>query len=169
MIDKINASNNRSMMFILHDTGSSSSDGSGVIADSKSLLLTDLGDYSTYTSFFDEYRMIGGRITFYSRLGPGHTSNCNYAVVAYDKDSASVTPSSALQVSEYSTSGNFNCGRASSYSHTWEVPASQNEWIDCASPATTGCIPFYAESLTASTNYLRWEMEVIVEFRGLRG
>jgi hypothetical protein len=167
-IENVNAAFNATQRVILHDAGQLTSSGGGTLIGTISLLLSDFNDYSNFTDHFDEYRIIGGRCTFYSALGPGHTYGCSLMPIAYDHDSASFTPSSADQLVKYGTSAQMNMGRDAKFTYLFEVPRQLNLWHDCASPATTGCIAYYAANLANSTVYSKWDLEILVEFRGRR-
>jgi hypothetical protein len=167
-IENANLAWNRTQRVVLHDAGTLTSNGSGNLAGSISLLLTDFNDYSNFTGSFDEYRIVGGRCTIYSALGPGHTYGCSLMPLAYDHDTASFTPTSTDQLVKYGTSSQMNMGRDSKFTYLFETPKQLNLWRDCASPSTTGCIGYYAANLTNSTVYAKFDMEILVEFRGRR-
>jgi hypothetical protein len=169
-IQKVNSKSQTGRQFVLHKSGTLSTTGAGSIAGT-----LNVGDISTFSDFagefaalYDEYRVIGGRLKLYSTLGPGHTLGCSLMALAFDNDNATGSPASTDELIQYASSKVMNAGRDSKYFYTFERPASMNLWRDVASPSSDCGIKYYATTLTVSTLYFKYELEILVDFRGRR-
>jgi hypothetical protein len=169
-ITQVNSSSQSGRKFVLHKSGTLSTNGAGSIAGT-----LNVGDISTFADFsgefaalYDEYRVLGGRIKLYSTLGPGHTLGCSLMAIAFDNDNATGTPASTDELIQYATSKVLNAGRDSKYFYTFERPSSMLLWRDVASPSSDCGLKYYATTLTVSTLYFKYELEILVDFRGRR-
>lgn len=158
----------------VHNTGVLTSDGSGNIFAALSLdpsagAGTDWGDFN---ATYDEFRVMGVRITFTS-VAP-NANNANYlGCIAFDNDSAAV-PSSVATVRQYATSSLiapiFTTGLQT---RTYWRPSLGVEtpllWSDVANPSgSLGSIQIAISSLSVSTQYLSYAIDMYIEFRGRR-
>jgi hypothetical protein len=126
-------------------------------------------DYTNeFGSVYDEYRVLGGRLKLYSTLGPGHTNACTLFSLAFDNDSGSGSPSSTDEVIQFATSKVMNAGRDAKYFYSFQRPHDILLWRDVATPASDCGIKYYGTSLAGSTLYFKYELELLVEFRGRR-
>jgi hypothetical protein len=169
-IASVNRESTNSRKFVMHRSGTLTSSAGGTLTGT-----LDIGDLSLYSDFsgefaalYDEYRIIGGRLKLYSTLGPGHTLGCSLMAIAFDNDSATGSPASTDELIEYSTSKVLNAGRDSKYFYTFSRPKSMLLWRDVASPTSDCGLKYYATTLTISTLYFKYELEVLVDFRGRR-
>lgn len=134
-------------------------------------------DWADYSSTYDEFRVLGCRITFISNQPNTLTSLVDYVAVAFDNDSTG-NPGSLSAVRQYSTSRIFPAiwNNDKMYSFTWWRPVRGLEtnipWIDVATPSSSpGSIPIYAGGnggLTVSTVYFTYAIEYFCQFRGRR-
>ena len=130
-------------------------------------------DWADFSSTYDEFRVMGVRITFVS--APVNLTNVNNSMVAvaFDNDSAA-NPGSYTAVRQYSTSKLFPAVWSTKpLTFTWWRPTRGMEtdipWCDVATPSTSfGCIPLYVDTLSASSSYLWYALDYFVEFRGRR-
>jgi len=163
----------------IHSATTLASSGAGIIngafsMDPSAATGTDWADYS---STYDEFRVLGCRVSFISNQPNTLTSLVDLVAVAFDNDSAG-NPGSLSAVRQYSTSRIFPAiwNNDKMYSFTWWRPVRGQEttipWIDVATPSgSPGSIQIYAGGaggLTASTTYFTYALEYFVEFRGRR-
>ncbi len=172
------SSDNRIQSHTIHGYGTLSSDGAGKLAaaismDPSALASTDWADFS---STFDEFRVTGCRIRLASLLQNSITSVNNLMFVAFDNDSATA-PTSYTQVQQYSTAvplcSIFQHNAGKLFRKSWWRPTAGSEttipWVDVATPSgSAGSIIFYSDTLTISTGYLVYAVELFVELRGRR-
>lgn len=171
-------SDNRIIKQTIHGYGTISSDGAGKMAtaiqlDPSALSSTDWADFS---SAYDEFRVIGAQINMCSLLQNSITSVNNLMFVAFDNDSHAA-PTSYTQVQQYSTHRTsctiFQHPNGRCLTYRWWRPTAGAEttipWVDVATPSgSDGSFLIYADTLTISTGYLVYEVELFVEFRGRR-
>jgi hypothetical protein len=170
-MQRINAASASGRRFVMHLNGSLSTGAGGLLQGT-----IDVGDISTFSDYtnefgtlYDEFRVIGGVLNFYSTMGPGHTNACSIMAVAFDNDNNTGNPASINEVIQYGTSKTFNCGRDAAFTYEFMRPKSMNLWYDIASASNSVCgIRYYATTLSASTTYYNIEVEILVEFRGRR-
>jgi hypothetical protein len=130
-------------------------------------------DWADFSSTYDEFRVMGVRVTLVSTPVNVAAINNSMVAIAYDNDSAA-NPGSYTTVRQYSTCKLFPAvWTTKPISFTWWRPVRGREtdiiWCDVATPATSfGSIIVYADSLTVSTNYLWYAIDMFVEFRGRR-
>ncbi len=164
----------------IHGVGTLSSSAGGSIAtaiqmDPNTLPSTDFSDFG---SAYDEFRVLGCRL----RLVPLLQNDTkvaalnNLMIVAFDNDSHA-NPTSYTTTFQYSTSvvtsAIAQCPEGKVFEHLWWRPSAGAEtnipWIDVnTSSGSDGSILIYADTLTASTGYLAYTVELFVEFRGRR-
>lgn len=159
--------------------GTISSSGIGVIANSVAMDPSGAGEWGTYGAIWDEFRVLGIRITLVSAQQYSVTAVNKLGGVAYDNDSVTALTSVA-NVLEYSTShtlpaifGHKSCreNQTMCQQYSWLRPTAGAPipWIDVATPAgSTGGVLFYFAGLTVSTLYFDINVEYFVQFRGRR-
>jgi hypothetical protein len=154
----------------MHRSGTLTSSAGGTLTGT-----LDIGNLALYSDFsnelgslYDEYRILGGRLKLYSTLGPGHTSGCSLMAIAFDNDNPSGSPASTDELIQFASSKVLNAGRDSKYFYTFERPRSMLLWRDVATPVSDCGLKYYATTLTVSTLYFKYELEVLVDFRGRR-
>ncbi len=129
-------------------------------------------DWADFSSTYDEFRVMGVRVTF-TTVAPNANNSNMLVAVAFDNDT-SATPASYTAVRQYST-----CKLVPAISTTkptictWWRPTKGAEtniyWADVATPSTSlGSIQVAATLLTVSTQYLFYTIDYFVEFRGRR-
>ncbi len=172
------SSDNRIVRATIHGYGTFASDGAGKMAaaiqmDPSSLGSTDWADFSVA---YDEFRVVGCRLRLASLLQNSITSVNNLMFLAFDNDSHA-TPTTYTQVQQYSTSVPsctiFQHPAGGVWSKLWYRPTAGKEttipWVDVATPSgSDGSIILYADTLTISTSYLVYAVELFVELRGRR-
>lgn len=158
----------------VHGTGTLTSSAGGVVnnfvgMDPSALTGTDWADFS---STYDEFRVIGIRVT-HTNHQFGVAVNGGIVAVAFDNDSATA-PGSFTAVQQYATSRYMPAvWMTNAIQHTFWRPTLGKEtnipWIDVANPSgSLGSIVYYASGLSASTNYQDVAIELFCEFRGRR-
>lgn len=162
------------MKATVHGAGTLTSSAGGVIntnisMDPSSYTGTDWGDFS---STYDEFRVMGIRITCANHQF-GVAVNGGIMAVAFDNDSAAA-PGSFTQVQQYSTSKYMAAVWTSKLQRfAWWRPERGVEttipWIDVANPSgSLGSVVFYCSGLSATTQYVDLAIEAFIEFRGRR-
>ncbi len=155
------------------DSGLSTSAG-GVIAVSYSMDPSAAAntDWADFSSTYDEYRVLGCRITLAS-IPLGVAINNALIAIAYDNDSTT-TPSSLSQVRQYSTSKVFQAittNKTQTFTYWRPVKGVETTipWVDVATPSgSAGCIMLYGSGMASSTTYFQYAIDYFVEFRGRR-
>ncbi len=157
----------------VHGSGVLSSSAGGVLATAISLDPSVTGsDWADFSSTYDEFRVIGAKISF-SSTQPNNNVNGNIVAVALDNDSASA-PATFSAVQQYSTCRYFPAlwtGKLCSFEFWRPIKGAETAiiWDDVANPSgSLGSIQIYSGSLTASSTYLAYAVELYLEFRGRR-
>lgn len=168
-INNVARQQTRGRSVILHKYGTITSSAGGVLSDVfETNDITNTDDYSGFTGHYDEYRVLGGILRVHSALGPGSTSACSIYVLAYDHDDNTALGNIANGI-VYGTSKTFDVGRDPTITYHFTTPKSMLIWRDASAAASqTGGIKSYADGLANSTIYARYELELLVEFRGRR-
>jgi hypothetical protein len=133
------------------------------------------GDWASYASIYDEFRVIAVSYNFTPTQQGSVTSIVQPIVVCFDNDDSSAL-SSYNQATEYPThhviSSVFQAtAEKPSIFLTWSRPTSGAPipWLDVGAPSTSlGSIKFYGDSLSAGTQYFSGIIYYYVEFRGRR-
>ena len=129
-------------------------------------------DFTDMTANYDEFRVLGARLKLVS-VAPNSTTNTNgFVAIVFDNDSNS-SLSSFTGAQQYNTCKLIPAIFLGVQKMTWYRPTSGSEttipWIDVnTSSSSAGGILFYATGLTASTAYLSYCVELLIEFRGRR-
>jgi len=158
----------------IHGNAAYASSAGGVIdtnitMDPSAVGSTDWGDFS---STYDEFRVLGVRITVAS-VQSNNTALNTLVAFAFDNDSSG-NPGSFSVVRQYSTCKLLPAiWTTKPISITWWRPTRGAEttipWYDVATASSSpGSIPLYASGLTATTTYLALAVDFFCEFRGRR-
>jgi len=158
----------------VHGVGNATSSAGGVIAFAAPFDPSGYGstDWADFSSTYDEFRVMGVRITCFNHQF-GVAVNGGGVAVAYDNDSAA-TPGTLSAVLQYSTCKYLPaCWFTKPLQFTWWRPTKGEEttitWADVANPSTSlGSLQFYGQGLSASTQYMDIFYEFFCEFRGRR-
>lgn len=138
--------------------------------DPSTLTNTDWADFS---GTYDEFRVMGVRVTCTS-IQANTAVNNSFIALAFDNDSASVSPGSLSAVRQYSTSKLLPAVWSTKpISFTWWRPTQGGDtailWCDVATPSQSlGQIPIYTSGLNGTSNYIFMLVEMFCEFRGRR-
>lgn len=133
-------------------------------------------DWSDYNTVYDEFRVLGVRIKLMSTSPNTTSANEGLVVMVFDNDSSS-SLSSFTTGQQYNTAvifpSIFQSTNGRMLERTWYRPTSGRQtaqvWYDVATPSSSpGGVLFYATGLTASTQYLAYAVDLLVEFRGRR-
>lgn len=143
---------------------------------------TGTSEFSTYTSLYDEFRVVGVRLTLCSTQQYSVTISNSLVGIVYDNDDVAalttiqqVAENPTVQwisaVFQHTATGMENKSICPQYS--WARPTSGKNtsitWCDVAVPSQSlGSIKMYGEILTASASYYRVITEYFCEFRGRR-
>lgn len=131
-------------------------------------------DWASCSALYDEFRVVGIKLTIVSRLQNTVTGASNAVLIAYDNDNTTSFGSYA-QMSEYQTvrviPSFWNDSKVFTFS--FSRPSSGTEtslpWNDIGVPAASnGGIGMYADGLSSSVVYFFAMCEYAVEFRGMR-
>lgn len=162
--------------------GNLASNGIGFLAAAITMDPSIYGtDWASFAALYDEFRVVGVRLTLCSLQQYSVTVANNLLAIVYDNDSGTA-PSSFGALLEYPTvqyssvvfqhsaqkENQTNCQQFS-----WARPVSGNNtsvvWCDVATPAQSlGSIMLAADTLPITTTYLRFVVEYFIEFRGRR-
>ncbi len=174
------AQDNKIIRQTIHGFGSLASSAGGVIAAAIPLDPSALAnsDWADFNSTYDEFRVIGCRLSLVSQgpaAAPATLANSVLAL-AFDNDS-SVNPASFTTVQQYGTvqyrSVLMQHNQGLPMTLEWWRPTAGKEttiaWIDFGSASgSLGSIQVYATGLTASTTYLTYTVDLYCEMRGRR-
>ncbi len=158
----------------VHSNGVLTSNASGDILVAITLDPSTGGnsDWADFSSTYDEFRVMGVEIVFSSISL--NANNANYlGAIAFDNDSSSA-PSNLTAVRQYATSTSMPAIWTTLPIHKkfWrpqlgvETPIM---WNDVANPSgSLGSIQIAFGSLSVSTQYLSYHVNMFLEFRGRR-
>ncbi len=160
--------------FTCHAEAALTSNGSGNILTAIGMDPSAGGDWSDFSSTFDEFRVIGATVRLISAQPNSTSVNNGVLAIAFDNDS-SASPTTLNQVRQYATSESLSVlmkhDRGVPYQKTYWRPTTgvQQLWIDVANPSgSLGAILIAVTGLTASTVYLYYTIDWFIEFRGRR-
>jgi len=150
------------------------SNGVGIIANTLTMDPSGSSDWTSLASIYDEFRVVGCKLTLVSRQQNSVTAGSNAIMVVYDNDD-SLALSSYAQACEYQNVHMIPAiwNDHFAYKFKFSRPSAGKEtalpWTDVAAPsASPGAIKMYASTLSVSINYFIYMLEWAVEFRGIR-
>jgi len=154
----------------------------GVVNTALSMNPNTTSEWGSYTNIYDEFRVVGVRLSLSSTQQYSVTAINKMGAVVYDNDDASILTSltSALEydtsrpfpaVFQHGTSGNEN--KSNLLQFAWSRPTGGKNtaitWQDVGTPGSSpGGVKFYFSNLTASLAYFDALIEYFIEFRGRR-
>jgi len=154
--------------------GALSSSAGGVINNIVSLNPSSSSDWSTLAVLYDEWRLIGAEIKLFCNVCNSVTSQAQPAVMVYDNDDASTALTSVgngldylykIQFSTIWDNNRYPTLRVVTYSSA--DSSSGRAWTTTGSPALLPCsFKMYSSGNSASTNYLTYTLQLVLEFRG---
>lgn len=156
-----------------------SSDAAGFIKTVINLDPSSSSEWASYNNLYDECRVMGIRVSLFSKQQYSVTvANSAVGVIFDNDDSSAIT--SIQGAAEYATVqwasavfqhsvGMENESMAQQYA--WARPTAGShtaiQWLDCnLASATPGAVKLYSDNLAASTQYFRVIIERFLEFRG---
>jgi hypothetical protein len=161
--------------FIIHQAASISSNVGGKITTVLSCNPSSAADWTSISAWYDEFRVLGMRLTLISNQQFSVTAVNNVLYTCFDNDDVTVlsTGNSAAQYGhKYVSPAIWAHVNGQSPTMLFKRPITKNSpipWVDVAIPSNSlGGIKFYSDGLTASTNYLGYYLEYLVEARGRR-
>jgi len=140
---------------------------------------TAANEFATYAALYDEFRVVGIRVSLVSAQQYSLTAINILGAVCFDNDDGA-SHSSVLQCLEYPTAHvlpsvfqhvNTRENGSLTQDFAWLRPTSGApiKWCDCAVPAESiGGVKFAFVGVTASTVYFYLNWEYFIEFRGRR-
>ncbi len=164
---------NRVVRTILSVNGTISSDGSGVIAGAISLNPSGSSEWSSWAALYDQFRVIGGVLNLVCWRALNDTGAPTIVRFAFDNDS-SATPTSYgdvmqfAEVHDVSTIWTSGAVRRIPFKRPMKkgTPQTGSIWYDEASPSSTpGSIKYYGSGANASTGFLKYILDFVVEFQ----
>lgn len=149
-----------------------STNGSGVIAPIFKFDPSGFSAWSTIAVEYDEYRVIGCRIKFYS-VNPTGLDGGPFAVV-YDDDDDTTGITAFVDALDYRVKKMFpivwnNSSVPTLTANCWDLadPATGVPWLTTANAsATRHSFKGYGANLSYSAAYLCATLELVVQFRG---
>jgi len=163
--------------FRLHQTVQATSDVSGQLALNYSVRNpSGAQDYSSIADLFDEYRVVGYQIQFFTYYPNGSSSTINYdgLMIAFDSDdSATTAPTSFAGVLGYENLKAYPLYKdwkhkiksIPHYISTTATGAASPGWNRVGFECDNGRLLCYTSSLDSSTAYGRFLITFDVEFR----
>lgn len=124
--------------------------------------------------YYDEFRVVGGKLQLYSVAPNSITRICDLITVVYDNDDTS-TLTTTTQAYSYAdkmifpsvflnSRDGFVFSAVRPTNKTSPIP-----WVDVGNPsASPGAFKFFSETLDTSVNILRLYWELYLEVRGRR-
>lgn len=154
-------------------TGTLASDAACKLAGAFAMNPSSADKWSQYASIYDQFRVVGGRLSLASIAPNSSTVLNSIAIFAFDNDSTG-TPTAYSDVTAYSemrrmpvcwTSGSIKQVNFARPRVNGEMQQVNTMWLDEQTPSgSLGALKFYADGLTASTNYWHYILEYLVEF-----
>jgi hypothetical protein len=163
----------------IHGVGNIASSAGGLINTVITMNPNTLASSEFATDFasaYDQFRVLGCRLRLVSQQTNSTTVANNMLVVLFDNDDSTA-------ITSYTNGLQFSTSIASAcifqhcdgdvFQRTWWRPTRGEDtpidWVDCNTPANSlGSIKLYGDTLTATTNYFTYEVELFCEFRGRR-
>ncbi len=147
------------------------SNGAGQIKNVLSLNPSSYTAWSTLAPLYDEFRVVGARINLFAHQVNTVTNGSSTVVVCYDNDDDSTNLTSLGNGMDYRVNTRFGAvwdtGLPRKLTAFVSAVAKDGNWATCATPnAFPHSFKVYADSLSVSTSYLDWTIELIVQFRG---
>ncbi len=141
------------------------SDASGVVASAiTTVSATTAQDFSSYSSCFAEYRVLGIRVE-YQPFTPFGASNYSTGNVISVHSTALSTPGSAAAVAAAPMRKLVNFGKP--WNMEWRMDGTlEAQFIQTSGTANNGGIAWYATNGAASTAYGSYSIVYLLEFRG---
>lgn len=144
---------------------------------------TNSSEWTTFSSLYDEFRVVGIRINLFSVQQYSVTALNSAVGFVYDNDDSAVL-ASIQTIAEYPTvqwvPAVFQHHLRSEnqpmcQQYAWARPTSGSNtavnWVNVGLASTTTCpgsVKYFGDSVTSSTKYYRIVIERFVEFRGRR-
>lgn len=124
---------------------------------------------------YDEWRLLGGRLTFASRETNASTHPNGLMAVVFDTDDASAALSSMAQAARYAikrytpvipiTGGVFRF-MFTKPAATATASSDATLWATTATPASNPCsVKTYADNLGTSIDYATYVLELVIQLR----
>jgi hypothetical protein len=149
------------------------SSGAGIINAILSMNPTGIADFTALAPLYDEIRFVGGRIKFFCAQQNSLTVASAPIVAVYDNDDATSALSAYATGIEYPQKVQFAGiwdnqsfptltfqGLNSAAAGTGQL------WVTTGAPNTyPKSVKLYGTSLTASTNYLQYTLEIVFQLR----
>lgn len=142
------------------------SDSSGLVQTVQSCTPIGCGNWSSYVSTFDEYRVLAVQFEFEPIIAVGGSSTLFYAPIAhiFDRDSVGPLTSYAL-ASRYGSWGEAPGQRRWKKLISMKSPE-EATFVSMATTKTLGWLQLYSSGNNPSTGLGRMKMTVFVQFRG---
>lgn len=163
--------------FILHDSSTVTSSGAGTIsANLLSLNPSSTQDWGKISAYYDEFRVIGVKLSLLSYQQFSVTKLNDMLVVYFDNDSSTVDAyATALQrVHKAVLCSVFTHPAGKLWTRTFRRPTDKDSpipWCDVATPSQSlGAISMSSQvgTLSTATLYFTWYAEYLIEARGAR-
>lgn len=139
------------------------SDGAGAIATVISNSPVQVQNWTNMAAVFDEYRVLA----FIVRFEPYWTVNCTFAPIASVIDRSDATALTGYGLAERYESHHKAMGKAQ-WTQSWFMSEPlESDFISTASPTANGWIKAYSSGNTASFTFGRYDVVLLVQFRGL--
>jgi len=162
--------------YVLSYESALTSDGAGAIAGTIVMDPSGTAKWSYFAAIFDQFRVVGGQVSFVSVLPVNSSANGSLMRCAFDNDSTT-TPTAYNDLSDYSEVYDMPCvwtGGGVKKFHflrpfVGKTPQEGNIWYNETSPSSSpGGVKLYANGLSASVTYFKYFVDLLVEFQ-IRG
>jgi hypothetical protein len=148
-----------------------SSSGAGIINTVITLAPNSYSDWSAFAGLYDEWRTLGFRIKFFCQQQNSLTVQSQPVIVVYDNDDNGTALTTLTQGMDYRVNKEFasvwdnqNFPTLTAYR---SLEAADGNWSTTANPgAYPNSFKIYSTGLTASTQYLAFTIELVIQFRG---
>lgn len=170
-LHSMNRNPSQTIFRVLHNSGTFTSNGSGVLAAIINLSPTVMTDWSNINGLYDEYRLIGAELIMCS-VQTTAVNNSLFCVV-YDNDDTSTGLSSFGNALDYNVKkvmpaiwANDRVFKLQATCFSAGSPNTGRLFQSTALSAYPCSFKTYAGGLTNSTGYIEWAVSVVVEMRG---
>jgi hypothetical protein len=155
----------------LTNSGLLASNGAGIIANTLSLNPTSYSGWSSLAPIYDEFRVVGARIRFFSHQANSATNATSTAVVVFDNDDNSTNLTALNDGLDYRVNHMFGAvwdtGLGKQLTAYRTPIAADGNWLSTGNASALPCsFKVWCGNLSVSTNYLDWTIELVVQFRG---
>ncbi len=142
-------------------------DGSGNLATVISNTPVQASNWANYAAVFDEYRILSTRATFVPATFTGGASLITRCPIASVIDRSDSTALTGYTLAERYSSHKKTRGGGKFSQHWAMASVDESAFVQTSAPAANGWFKVYSSGNTASLTIGRYEVVLILQFRGL--